>query len=274
MKKNCLAWMIIAGFATLACSLSIAPADRTSPAPPATEAQSGIPFFASPVTLEIPNGLASSARADGMDLVTDQTGAPWEVGPAHLQITLQDYSLASSSHVPQIFVYPAPEYAAENPGAAESLKRLQTILSNPGGQYTNDQYPHVPFFNAGQVFAAQEKTLSFNGGSGIRFVTQYAQDISPINNGGVFYLFEGLSSDGKYYMIAILPVNLPFLPADNNPDSLVPSGGIAFPQNNAPGLDFDAYFKKVTQLIDTAPSGQFSPPLNTLDTLIQSISIQ
>ena len=274
MKKSCLAWMISAGFATLACSLSITPAARTSPVSPATEVQSGIPFFASPVKLEIPNGLASSARADGMDLVTDQTGAAWEVGPAHLQITLQDYSLASSSHVPQIFVYPAPEYAAENPGAAESLKRLQTILSNPGGQYTNDQYPHVPFFNAGQVFAAQEKALSFNGSSGIRFVTQYAQDVSPINNGGLFYLFEGLSSDGKYYMIAILPVNLPFLPADNNQDSPVPSGGITFPQNNAPGLDFDTYFKKVTQLIDTASSGQFSPPLNSLDSLIQSISVQ
>jgi hypothetical protein len=209
-----------------------------------------------------------------MDIVTEQTGASWEAGPAHLQITLQDYSLGSSFHVPQIFVYPAPDYAAENPAAADSLKRLQMILSNPGGQYTNDQYPHIPFFNAGQVFAAQEKTLSFNGGSGIRFVTQYAQDVSPINNGGVFYHFEGLSSDGKYYMIAILPVNLPFLPADNNPDSPVPSGGIAFPQNNAPGPDFDNYFKQVTGMINTAPSGQFSPPLNALDALIQSISIQ
>ena len=75
-------------------------------------------------------------------------------------------------------------------------------------------------------------------------------------------------------MIAILPVNLPFLPADNNPDSPVPSGGIAFPQNNAPGPDFDNYFKQVTGMINTAPSGQFSPPLNALDALIQSISIQ
>ncbi len=209
-----------------------------------------------------------------MDIVTEQTGASWEAGPAHLQITLQDYSLGSSFHVPQIFVYPAPDYAAENPAAADSLKRLQMILSNPGGQYTNDQYPHIPFFNAGQVFAAQEKTLSFNGGSGIRFVTQYAQDVSPINNGGLFYHFEGLTSDGKNYIVAILPVNLSFLPTDNNPDSPVPPSGIAFPQNNARGSDFENYFKQVTDQINATAPDQFNPSLNTLDALIQSISIQ
>ena len=161
-----------------------------------------------------------------------------------------------------------------NQKAAESIKRLQVILANPNTQYTNDFLPYIPFIDAGQVFAAQEKILPFNGGSGLRIVTQYASDVSPINNGGLFYHFEGLTSDGKYYIVAILPVNLSFLPADNNPDSPVPSGGIAFPQNNASGTDFENYFKQVTSQIDATAPDQFNPSLNALDALIQSISIQ
>ncbi len=260
----------------LACSLFSAPATQISPTIPAaaTATQSGIPFFASPIRLVIPDGLATSASAETIDVVTDQTGAPWDIAPAHLQVTFQGYPSNGSFHVPQIFVYPVQEYAAANSSAAESIQRLQDVLSNPGAQYASDQLPRVPFFNAGQVFAAQEKVIQFNGGSGVRIVTQYAQDVSPVNNGGLFYDFEGLTSGGKYYIVAILPAQLPFLPADNNPSSPVPPGGIAFPQNNAPGTDFENYFRQVTDLINAARPDQFSPSLTSLDALIQSISIQ
>ena len=234
----------------------------------------GFPFSPRPLRLVIPNGLAISASAETIDVVTDQSGTSWDVAPAHWQITLHGYSLINSFQVPQIFIYPAPDYAEVNQKATESIKRLQVILANPNAQYTNDVLPNIPFINAGQVFAAQEKVLQFNGGSGFRIVTQYASDVSPINNGGLFYHFEGLSGDGKFYIVAILPVNLSVLPVDNNPDSPVPSGGIAFPQNNASGSDFENYFKQVTDQINATAPEKFNPTLNTLDALIQSISIQ
>jgi len=257
----------------LACSLVSAPTLQPSSTLSAT-AQSGIPFFASPIKLIIPNGLAMSASTETIDVVTDQTGMSWDVAPAHWQITLHSYSLVSSFQVPQIFFYPAPDYAAANQKAAESMKRLQIILASPNAQYANDVLPYIPFINSGQVFAAQEKVISFNGGSGLRIVTQYASDVEPINNGGLFYHFEGLTSDGKYYIVATLPVNLSFLPVDNNPESPVPSGGIAFPQNNASGTDFENYFKQVTNQINATAPDQFNPSLNTLDALIQSFSIE
>jgi hypothetical protein len=270
-----LVFVIVSIPITLACSLVSALTLQASPTlSVATETQSGIPFFASPIRLIIPSDLATSASTDMIDVVTNQTGASWDVAPAHWQITLHGYSLDSSFQVPQIFVYPAPDYAAVNQKTAENIKRLQGILANPNTQYPNDVLPTIPFINAGQVFAAQEKVLQFNGGSGLRIVTQYASDVSPINNGGLFYHFEGLTSDGKYYILAILPINLSFLPADNNPDSPLPSGGIAFPQNNASGSDFENYFKQVTNQINSTAPNQFNPSLNTMDALIQSISIQ
>ncbi|HEY9151440.1 MAG TPA: hypothetical protein VIN60_01035 [Anaerolineales bacterium] len=258
----------------LACSLVSAPT-TSSPTLSAATAQirNGIPVFASPIRLVIPDGLATGASAKTISAVTDQTGAPWDIAPAHLQLTFQGYPPNGSFHVPQLFVYPAQDYATANPSAAESIKRLQAVLSNPNAQYTNDQLPYVPFFNAGQVFAAQEKIIQFNGGAGIRIVTQYAQDVSPINNGSLFYHFEGLTSDGKYYIVAILPTRLSFLPADNNPGSPVPSGGIAFPQNNASGVDYENYFKQITDKINAAQPDQFSSSLTSLDSLVQSMTI-
>ncbi len=236
-------------------------------------AQAGITISATPIRLMIPPGLASGASADTIDVVTDQTGAPWDVAPAHLQLTLQGYTVGTTSHVPQLFVYPADQYAAMNTAAAESIKRLQTVLANPSGSYDENSLPRVPFYNAGQVLAAQQKILHFSGGSGMRFITQYAQDISPINNGGLFYHFEGLSDNGKYYIVAVLPVNLPFLPVDNNPSSTLPSGGVPFPPSSGPGSAFQEYYKQVAQKIEAAPAAQFGPALDALDALIDSMTI-
>jgi len=268
MQKSCpkislrFAFAIVSIPIILACSLANTPTLQTSSTlPAATETQSGIPYFASPIRLIIPSGLAISASTDTIDVVTDQTGTSLDVAPAHLQIALHSYPLESSFHVPQIFVYPAPDYAAANQKAAESIKRLQGILASPNAQYTNDVLPYIPFMNAGQVFAAQEKILQFNGGSGLRIVTQYSSDVSPINNGGLFYHFEGLTNDGKYYIVAILPTNLSFLPVDNDPNSAVPSDGIAFPKTNAAGSDFENYFKQVTDQINATAPDQFNPSL-------------
>ena len=251
--------------ALLACSMVSAPLTQNSP---------GVPVLASPIKFVIPDGLAETASVENIDVITDQTGAPWEVAPAHIEITLQSYALQTSFHVAQIFVYHAAQYAAVNSSAAESLKRLQSILADPNKLYTNDVLPYVPFFNAGQVIASQERVIHFQGGSGIRIVTKYAQDVSPIDNNTLFYHFQGLSNDGQFYIIAVLPTNAPLLAADNNPDSPVPSGGIPFPQNTAPGTSFETYYAQITDMLNQTPSAKFNPSLDVLDGLVQSISIQ
>lgn len=232
-----------------------------------------MPVTATPIRLVIPSGLATGAMADTIDVVTENTGAPWDVAPAHLQLSLQGYSVGTSALVPQIFVYAAQQYAGMNPAAEESLKRLQTVLSNPSASYTKDMLPRVPFLNAAQVFAVQQKVLHFSGGSGVRFITQYGQDVSPVNNAGLFYHFEGLSDDGRFTVIAILPVNLPFLAPDNNPGSPPTSDGIPFPAASASPEDYNNYYKQLSERIDSAPVQEFSPTLDRLDELIESISV-
>ena len=58
----------------------------------------------------------------------------------------------------------------------------------------------LPILNAAQVFHAQTKYLDFNDGSGVGFVTYYAQDVSPVTRDQIFYSFQGLTDNGKYYV--------------------------------------------------------------------------
>jgi hypothetical protein len=238
-----------------------APAGSSTPVPTSTSAasQAAIPVSASPIRLVIPAGLATGASAQTID-ATSCTDECYNT-PAYLELTFEGYG-------GDISVYPTVPYAAENPGAAYSIQQLKEILLGKIPLSQTDALPVIPDAHAAQVFASQEKIIHFNGGSGLRIITQYQSDVRPVNNAQLFYLFQGLSRDGRYYILARLWTTLPFLPADANSDSPVPAGGIPFSMSN------ENYIQQITDLINATPSDQFNPTLNTLDSLIQSISIQ
>jgi hypothetical protein len=126
----------------------------------------------------------------------------------------------------------------------------------------------VPFFNAGPLIAAGIQRISFENGGGVRALTEYAQYAAPINNHELFYHFQGLTKDGKYYVIAILPVTAPVLAEDEKPDAAVPAEGVPIPPNIGPN---DVYYFAVTEKLNSLAPDSYAPSLNTLDTLIQSI---
>jgi hypothetical protein len=126
----------------------------------------------------------------------------------------------------------------------------------------------VPLYNANQDFHAQEKFLSFKNGTGIRFVTQYDQAPLPINNTSMFYTFQGLTTDGEYYVSVNMPVNLDYLPADDKPNSPTPSNGIPFDWENIE--NFPTYLTIAVERI-SQPDNTFQPQLEVLDEMITSI---
>ena len=289
--------LLIAAVTILACSLfstpgpsatsvaTIVPSDTPLPAPldtPAAEttdttAPQGILVSFANVSLTIPNGLASGATSEAVPPVSDQAGnaaPPGAVAPAYTRFTLQGYLLQDRRFESQINVYPAQEYAAVSAGAAISLQRLQAILANPSAPLTNDVLPRIPFVPAEQIFASQTSILQFQNGSGVRVVTQYAQAVVPINNYDLLYHFEGLTADGKYYVVATLPVNVPFLAASYDPSAPLPPDGIPVPDlTTAQAADFDAYFQAVSDKLNATPADSFNPSLALLDSLIASIQI-
>lgn len=229
----------------------------------------GMPVSYENVSFVIPNGMASGANPEKMTAVDTNSGAPWEIAPTHLRFTLTGYQLQGKFFEPQIYVYPADEYAQVNSNAGEQIGRLKKAAA--GSPLLKETLPNVPFFNAAHIIAANIKLLNFQNGNGVRELTQYDQYPAPINNHELFYHFEGLTSDGKYYVIAILPITAPILAEDEKPESPVPAGGVPIPANTGPN---EVYYISVTQKLNGLSPDNYTPSLNALDALVQTILVK
>jgi hypothetical protein len=248
--------------ALTAVPLENAPTQAVVPTQP-----SGIPVSFGYASFVIPNGLASGATPEAVPASTEEDGGPWGVAPAHLKFTLVGYPLQNKFHEPGIYVYPAYEYATVHPGAADQIKITANILA--GGPLQKETLPVIPFFNAGPLMAANMQIIKFQNGTGVRALTQYAQYSGPINNHELFYHFEGLTGDNKYYIIAILPITAPVLAENEQPDAPLPADGVPFPGEMADQTYYSAVAGKLNALAPEA----FTPALNMLDLLMESLLV-
>jgi hypothetical protein len=272
MKRNffalCMMVLLLAS-CTLPASITPTPQIEIPTVVPTNTVSTGGVVTLNNVSVTIPLGVAKDAQTEMVSAITDANNAPWwDVAPAHLKFTLTDYQLHDKLLEPQIRVYPADEYAPLNPTAAEQIQKLKTILG--GSALSKEAMPVVPLFNAVQQIASKMQVINFQNGRGVRFVTQYDQYPAAINNRELFYHFQGLTDDSKYYIVATLPVTSSILPEDEKPESPVPAGGVAFPSQTGPD---PAYYEAVTKALDAMYEDSFNPSLFQLDALIQSITV-
>jgi hypothetical protein len=206
------------------------------------------------------------ALASGFNCETvPESAEGMEVYPQYTNLTLQMYVLAGKFFTPHISIYPIQRYSEllpdYIPGRASAL---QTLI---GGGAAGDSLPFLPVFNASQTFYAQFQVKPFVSGSGIRYLTLYAQYYAPVNNNDLFYTYQGLTSDGQYWISAILPINNSILPA--NADN--PPGDVSWEEfsNN-----FEPYITDMVAQLDAQPPDAYIPSLSLLDELVASIIIQ
>lgn len=238
---------------------------------PATPPANGQVVTFENVSFILPANVATNALAGKVPAV-NEVDWTYENAPEHIKFQLDGYRLYDTFHDPRILVIPAQEYTTVNPGASMSIAKLQAVL-NGSAAPTAENLPFIASFNAGQLFAAQIQIIRFANGSGVRFLTEYGQYFATANNHDLFYQFQGLTSDGKYYVLAILPASHPLLAYDEKPETAPPSGGIPFPgYDNENALN--NYYTDVVNLLNSAAPETFTPTLTLLDTLIQSLTIQ
>jgi hypothetical protein len=246
--------------------------NMTATVSPPSDTGTAVTF--NPLSLVLPPEVASGASGSEFPRVDGDDAAWWQKTPGHLQVMLGDYYvLQGEFHQPQIYVYPAQAYAEMVPAAFESIHRLNNILHDPGAPIGNEQLPVVPFFNAQQVFASNIQVISFQNGHGVRFLTEYAQYAASANNTDLFYHFQGVTSDGAYYIIAVLPITAPGLAETSDGGAALPPAGIPYPYFANPNADMSGYYTAVTALLNSTPADAFTPTINQLDALIQSMRI-
>jgi hypothetical protein len=188
------------------------------------------------------------------------------IHPEYTLVTLKNYPWSDSTIKPEIYVYPVKQYGELLPDLIPALVAdLKSLIS--GGNAGAKELPLLPVFNSAQMFSSQFAVASFKNGKGIRFLTQYAQGIVPVNSQELFYTFQGLSADGQTWISAILPVSNPILPRDaKNP----PNGQSMeeFARN------YLAYKSDIVAKLNEQPAGSFTPDLAVLDELVKSISVK
>ena len=127
--------------------------------------------------------------------------------------------------------------------------------------------PFLPWVNSRQSFCAQPQILEFSNGRGIRYLTHYAQGASPVLDQQVFYTFQGLTDNGKFYVSALFPVETGIFPTELPP----------CPKCGEPNYDlFADWLAVVTEQLNNLnaqPEDDFVPSFTVLDELIQSIQI-
>lgn len=203
----------------------------------------------------IPEGPGSSSSA----------GPVSHTDPAHLVFSLAGYAAPSPSTAPylqpRIIIYPLVEMSEQNQEASQRIASLQAWLASPPANPmdTDMGIPFLPLVNGAQGFQSQFKSVGFQNGSGIRYMTMFSQGPMPVSNGGVLYTFQGITDDGAYYVAVTMPVTHPSLAADPGDSFLTDPLG---------------YYAGVAEQLDRQASGSFTPDLASLDAMVESLLVK
>lgn len=189
--------------------------------------------------------------------------------PAHVEVLFNKPANSVGFTEPKVVIYPIDAYRQLYKGEQlkafnQRINTLKSLLAKRPAT-VNDSIPVLPDIESDQVIRAQIKYLNFSGGSGVRFLTHYSFDVSPITNQGLFYTFQGLTNDGKYYVAVYYPISAQNLP--NDPEVVIQGDYDAF------GRNFSSYMQRTIRNLNQLPATDYNPNLINLDQMVQSISI-
>ena len=189
---------------------------------------------------------------------------PGDTYPTHYEFFFNGYALADTFYTPIILVYPVAEYESISQSAVDSFAEFRTALNTHPSAGADKHLPFLPFWPAAQTLTAQSAYFDFQNGSGLRYLAMYGQDLYPVDNKNLFYTYQGMTTDGAYYVSATMPISNPVLPNDG--DDVV--GDWNTFMNN-----WDTYLVETIQLLGEQTPQSYYPQMNLLDAMMQSLSI-
>jgi hypothetical protein len=200
------------------------------------------------------------AESNGADLPY------FDIHPEYTEVSLKNYQLTGTIPTPRIAVFTVQLYSILSPDILPvRVADLQVLISN--GKVSFEELPLLPLINAAQMFYVQTAVIEFGNGKGIRYITQYAKGITPINNQELFYTFQGLTADGQYWISVVLPISTPIVPGDG---TTPPAGHSMESFTN----NYLTYIADATAQLNTQTPASFTPSITMLDALIRSIVVQ
>jgi WD40 repeat protein len=234
------------------------------------------------ISFSYPSSLAEDAVGKNVPAYVDPSGFLYNDLPEHLRFDfsnpytvwepfagflpgwvpwLSHQNLESPEIQPQIFIFPTQEYVDINPLAGERIEALKILLYG-NGLPAEGELPVLPTFNSAQDLRGQLHPLVFHGGRGLRFITRYSQEASPVVNPDMFYTFQGLTDTRSLYIAAFFPLHVSLLP-----DKIKVEDWDPFNQG------YQDYMADMTFRMEMLEPNDFEPSLETFDNLIRSMTI-
>jgi len=188
--------------------------------------------------------------------------------PAHTELTIQNYPLTRTQFPPQVIVYPVNRFSELLPDVLPlRVSNLERLTSS--GTWSSRELPFLPPVPMAQTFFSHATVISFHGGRGLRFITDYNEISHPISNRTIFYTFQGLTDDGLYWVAVTLPISSPILPEDA--DFPPPPEGYT---DESWFQNYSSYVSDVKDTLEAQAPGSFSPTISILDSLVESITVR
>jgi hypothetical protein len=223
------------------------------------------------ITFTYAASLAYRVEADDIAPFIDTEGlSMYGSQPGYTRFSFINYPITVNRTSPQIYIYPVDTFPAVDTVLGEQLEEIKTFLADQNpllsrlGVNGDTMIPTLPVRNAAQVLAAQPQRLDFQGGSGVRFVTTYAQNAYPVTNENLLYGFIGMTSDGRYVIAAWFPITASVLP-DSIDDN-------TFDYNDFVD-NFQTNMSQTLADLDSLDSQGYAPDLALLDLLVQSLVV-
>jgi len=263
-------------------SLSTLVAPTASPAPAETEVPpeptaipevTVIPVFTGEFTVIESGGLVFTlpaevaASAEVTTVLPDDPNQGWSefALPARRVVSFSGYAIPDHFHTPAIYVYAFDKLVQGGAFGSTMAATLQGLLTDPEFDIQAEgSLPFLPPFNAAQVFHVLEQRLDSDHNSGIRYLTLYSQALVGVVNYDIFYTYQGISKDGRYYIAAILPINSTLLSNDQ----------LTQAELETIAIDYEAYLSSMTDMIREDNGASLSPTLAALDAMMMSLFSQ
>lgn len=230
-------------------------AETESASVPQSEAQNVIRFDEMGVSIgfDCPDGFSQNITTSMLGVYEPQ--APFELPyPQNARILFTGYpGNTGDFNANGIRVFSADEINALETGALESL---YAVLEGQTDHHSD--FPRMA--GAGSLIDAQLSPLAFRNGNGYRYLFTKSFSADPVADTTLTYMYQGVTSDDKYFVSFIMSVDAPFLAEFIGQTLTTPE-------------EFEGYYQNVNSKVESAPGDQFTPSLIALDELISTIII-
>jgi hypothetical protein len=158
----------------------------------------------------------------------------------------------------------------------EEIKSLHHIVLEKSVK--KEEIPRIPFYDGSPEILTRFKTLSFVNGKGFIYLTQFNVDFyTIIDNEKLVYVFQGITNDNKYYVLATFPVTSKILSEDSFTDTTgnqkLPDYFFDSPKHNLIEGKYRKYLSTIEELLNSQKVNDFEPDLSKIEKMLTSLNV-